>query len=150
MDWSEKHLLAAPPGRGTKKSYRGGREALRKVLSDSQWADFEKYRSFREIVHTSDGLPAYPIEFGMGFNGFVQFHWQFWTVPIYFRHVYVRSQGLNGKVWLGEDQIISVLLNVRLLGHEEVEKESFACFNQINHSDTDYRKIVDRTYHLDR
>ena len=133
-------------GRAVKRREVDGREVLRKILSDSQWADFEKYNSFREIIHSADGLPAYPIEFGKNYAGFIEFHQHAWHSPKSFRNVYIDS---SERDWMREDEIVVVLLNVRLFGKEHIERDEFACFSSINSSSKTWKQLYNRTYHLD-
>lgn len=121
------------------------RTLLRRLLSESQWDDFCKTNSFREIVNGKDGLPWQRVEFGIGFRGWIQFRTTNWEVPSYFRNVEIRDS--NDFDWIIEDLIISMLLRVRMRP-EEVLDPNWACKSSIMIGDPLCRQIMERTFHL--
>ena len=121
------------------------RVLLRRLLSDNQWREFCEFGSFREIVRSKDGLPWQNVEFGMKYSGWIQFDKRHWNIPIFFRNAYIYS---NQRDWIHEDHIISLLMRVRTESLEVLES-NWACQSIIQNGCSDFRKIMDRTYHTE-
>lgn len=123
----------------------GDDRVLRALLSYSQWEDWKRYESFREIAHFKSGLPACLMEFGSGYQGFIQFDKRDWSWPRWWRNMYLVHTG--SRQYTQVDLISGVLTYVRLFRFERIEKEGFACFQDVQLDDR--RKIMNRTWHKD-
>ena len=122
------------------------RKLLKRLLSDSQWKEFERYKSFREDFCGRDGLPMRRVEFGEGFHGWLEFKTNNWDVPDFFRVTELSGEGYWDG-WVVEDSIITNLLTVRL-NSEQVLDPNWACTNHVGWDDANRLLIMKREFHL--
>ncbi len=123
------------------------RTLLKRLLDSSQWKDFERYHSFRENFSDREGLPLRRVEFGCGFQGWIEFRQDKWDIPDFMR-VTETTTGYWDN-WVIEDSVITNLLRVRLSA-EQVLDPNWACTTRFNSTDDSYKEIVDRSFHAKR
>ncbi len=123
------------------------RTLLKRLLTSFQWGDFERYHSFREQFSGDDGLPLRRVEFGCGFQGWIEFKQNSWDIPDFLRV----TETVTGywDNWVIEDSIITNLLMVRL-NPERVLDPGWACTTRFNTSDDAYKEIINRSFHENR
>ncbi len=123
------------------------RTLLKRLLTSLQWGDLERYDSFREQFSDRAGLPLRRVEFGRGFQGWIEFRQNSWDIPEFLR-VTETTTGYWDE-WVIEDSIITNLLKVRL-NPVLVLDPGWGCTTRFNNSDDVFKDIIARTFHTKR
>lgn len=123
------------------------RTLLKRLLTSSQWEELERYDSFREQFSDREGLPLRRVEFGRGFQGWIEFRQNSWSIPDFFRVTETTSGYWDA--WVIEDSIITNLLKVRL-NPETVLDPVWGCTSRFNATDDAFKEIIDRSFHTKR
>lgn len=126
-----------PTNRFESRDHRA-RALLRKILTKAQWTEYEKYRSVRLLICTSQGLPFRYVEVGVRVPGLILFDKM--NRPYEIRNAYPR-QDVAG--WCPEDLLIAMLLRLRQGALEFIET---CCLCRLEPGAI--AAIYERTFHL--
>jgi hypothetical protein len=129
-----------PPRDGAHRAHRA-RALLRRILTDSQWREFERYRSVRFMVNDEEGLPLFWVEVGVRVKGLIQFNEM--GKPCVMLNAYPNTPNDDEEDWIEEDLVIAMILRLR----QGARKFIAGCCHG-NLDEDDLRAVSERTFHL--